>query len=116
MMKKIKSWISILLTACLCMTLTPSQTQAATNAEVRSKMIDILYGGAGGRMSCDFDGYVSTSGRHEGIDFVSSKGAGASIYSLISGEVTRVTNANKLSTLAIYDSQRESARGYVTTL
>ena len=112
-MKKLKNWLSILLVVCLCMTMMPLQVSAATNAEIRSKMIAVLYGNAGGRMSCDFDGYVTTSGRHEGIDFTASKGAGSSIYSLISGVVTRVTNANKLSTLAIYDSKNNKTVVYL---
>lgn len=112
-MKEIKKWISILLVVCLCMTVVPVQVSAATNAEIRSKMISVLYGNAGGRMTCDFDGYVTTSGRHEGIDFMASKGAGAAIYSLVSGVVTRVTNANKLSTLAIYDSKNNKTVVYL---
>lgn len=79
---------------------------AATNAEIKSKMVSILYGGAsGGYVSCDFDGYTTTKGRHEGIDFV--RYSGAPIYSLISGQVIRVANSSSvgtLSTLAIYDS------------
>lgn len=112
-MKKIKYWVSILLIACLGIIVLPIQASAATNGEIRSKMIAVLYGNAGGRMTCDFDGYVTTSGRHEGIDFMASKGAGSSIYSLISGVVTRVTNSDKLSTLAIYDSKNNKTVVYL---
>lgn len=79
---------------------------AASNAEIKAKMVSILYGGAsGGYVSCDFDGYTTTKGKHEGIDFV--RYSGAPIYSLISGQVVRVANSSSvgtLSTLAIYDS------------
>ena len=57
-------------------------------------------------LTCGFDGYVSTNGRHEGIDF--AKGYGSAIYSLADGIVTRVTHGKDgsgsgcLSTLAIY--------------
>lgn len=74
----------------------------ASNSDIQSKMLDRLYNASGGYVSCDFDGYVNTKGRHEGIDFCN--GAGKKIYSLISGEVIRVSNASSLSTCAIYDS------------
>lgn len=112
-MRKLKKWISALLVICLCIGINPIQARAATNSEIRTKMIAVLYANAGGRMSCDFDGYKNTSGRHEGIDFVASNGAGTSIYSLISGVVTRVTNADKLSTLAIYDSANNKTVVYL---
>ncbi|GHU97207.1 hypothetical protein FACS1894208_12510 [Clostridia bacterium] len=54
-------------------------------------------------MSCDFDSYKNTKGRHEGIDFTLYKGA--TIYSLITGKVTRVyVPSSGLSTITIYDS------------
>ena len=74
--------LSLVLAICLCLTMLPGmmiQADAASNSEIRSKIISILYNGAGGRLSCDFDGYVSTSGRHEGIDFCASGGKGTSI-------------------------------------
>ena len=76
---------------------------AASKSEIQSKMIEILYGNSGGKVSCDFDGYTTTQGRHEGIDF--SKYSGAKVYSLISGKVIRAYNPGSgLSTLSIYDS------------
>lgn len=76
--------------------------EAATKTSVQSKMLQILYAGKGGYVSCDYDGYVHTRGRHEGIDFTKAKGA--SIYSLVDGVVTRVSNSSSLSTCAIWDS------------
>ena len=65
-----------------------------------------LYGTSGGYISCGFDGYKNTSGRHEGIDFY--RGYGASVYSLTDGVITRVTEgyngSNGLSTIAIYSA------------
>lgn len=88
---------------------------AASNSEIKAKMVSVLYGGAsGGYVSCDFDGYSTTSGRHEGIDFV--RYSGAPIYSLISGEVVRVANSSSvgtLSTLAIYDSTNNKSVIYL---
>ena len=92
-----------LLTLAILLTVfSPLSAMAASHSEIQNKMVEILYSGAGGRMSCDFDGYVTTSGRHEGIDF--ARTYGARIHSISSGEVVRVSNASNLSTLAIYDA------------
>lgn len=65
-----------------------------------------LYKSSGGRLTCGFDGYVNTKGRHEGIDF--KKGTGSSVYSLTDGVITRITEgyrgSNGLSTIAIYSA------------
>lgn len=57
-------------------------------------------------ISCGFDGYSSTKGRHEGIDI--RCGNGAAVYALDGGVVTRVaagyTGSKGLSTIAIYNS------------
>ena len=67
-------------------------------------MSDALYRTSGGRISCGFDGYTTTSGRHEGIDFV--RNYGATVYSLTDGVITRITKgsngSNGLSTIAVY--------------
>lgn len=64
-----------------------------------------LYKNSSARISCGFDGYTTTSGRHEGIDFVCYNGA--PVYSLTAGTVVRVaygSNGSRgLSTIAIYD-------------
>ena len=100
MKKRFMAW---LLTLSMLLTVfSPLSAMAASHSEIQNKMVEILYSGAGGRMSCDFDGYVTTSGRHEGIDF--ARTYGARIHSISSGEVVRVSNASNLSTLAIYDA------------
>ena len=87
---------------------------AATNDEIRSRMISVLYGGSGGYMSCDFDGYVSTSGRHEGIDF--KIGAGNNVYSLSDGVVTSARQASGgLTTIAVYNSTYDITIIYLHT-
>lgn len=64
-----------------------------------------LYKNSSVRISCGFDGYTTTSGRHEGIDFVCYNGA--PVYSLTAGTVVRVAygsnDSRGLSTIAIYD-------------
>lgn len=65
-----------------------------------------LYHSSSAHVTAYYDGYVSTSGRHEGIDI--ARGIGYSVYSLVSGTVTRKTEGSRgsggLSTLAIYNS------------
>ena len=100
MKKRFMAWLLTL--AMLLTVFSPLSAMAASHSEIQNKMVEILYSGAGGRMSCDFDGYVTTSGRHEGIDF--ARTYGARIHSISSGEVVRVSNASNLSTLAIYDA------------
>ena len=95
-----------LLTLSMLLTVfSPLSAMAASHSEIQNKMVEILYSGNGGRMSCDFDGYVTTSGRHEGIDF--TRAYGARIHSISSGEVIRVSNDSNLSTLAIYDASAD---------
>ncbi|RSN43378.1 cell surface protein [Amycolatopsis sp. WAC 04197] len=68
-----------------------------------------LYHSDSGRISSYFDGYVSTSGRHEGIDF--ARGFGVSVYSMTQGQVIRKTEGSNgsggLSTLAIYNRDQD---------
>ncbi|WP_025273156.1 peptidase inhibitor family I36 protein [Haloglycomyces albus] len=65
-----------------------------------------LYHSSNARVTAYFDGYVNTSGRHEGVDI--TRYTGASVYSLTSGTVTNKTEGYRgsggLSTLAIYNS------------
>lgn len=66
-----------------------------------------------GYISSYFDGYVNTSGRHEGIDL--ARGSGAPVYSLTQGWVIRKTEgasgstsgSGALSTLAIYNRDQD---------
>ena len=83
-----------------------SNSNNSGNNNGQRTITNTLYGinSSNSRISCGFDGYTSTKGRHEGIDF--SLGQGRAIYSLVNGTVTRVTagGGSKLSTIAIYDS------------
>ena len=76
-----------------------------------------LYKAGGGGISCPFDGYTSTPGRHEGIDFARSIGSDA--HSLTSGVVTRITyganGSGGLSTIAIYNSASDKTVIYLHT-
>lgn len=76
-----------------------------------------LYKNSSARISCGFDGYTTTSGRHEGIDFVCYNGA--PVYSLVAGTVVRVaygrSGSSGLSTIAIYDSAANKTVIYLHT-
>ncbi|MFC4335890.1 peptidase inhibitor family I36 protein [Salininema proteolyticum] len=64
------------------------------------------YHSTSARVTAYFDGYLNTSGRHEGTDVRLS--VGSSVYAPVSGTVTRKTEGYRgsggLSTLAIYNS------------
>lgn len=72
----------------------------------RVNLSKALYNNNGAYITCGFDGYTSTSGRHEGIDIKYKNGA--PVYSLTDGIVVRVANgyngSKGLSTIAIYNS------------
>jgi hypothetical protein len=73
-----------------------------------------LYQSAGGAISSYFDGYLSTSGRHEGIDFARS--SGASVYSLIAGTViNKNEGGGGLSTISIYNADLNVSIIYLHT-
>ena len=84
---------------------------------VQSTMSEALYGTSGGYITCGFDGYVNTNGRHEGIDF--KKAQGAKVYSLTEGVITNVTKGSNgssgLSTIAIYNSATNKTVIYLHT-
>ena len=81
-----------------------SVAYAMTNAEIQQNIISRLYKGAGGRVSCDYDGYVTTPGRHEGIDIVCR--SGAPIYAVFNGTVTgRGVSDSGVTVLAVYNSE-----------
>lgn len=71
-----------------------------------TKMSTALYETSGGRITCGFDGYTSTPGRHEGIDIARS--IGSSVHALVSGKVVNVVRGSNgsggLSTIAIYNA------------
>ncbi|GAA1636608.1 M23 family metallopeptidase [Catellatospora bangladeshensis] len=73
-----------------------------------------VYHDAGGAISAYFDGYLSTSGRHEGIDF--ARGAGSPVYSLTAGTViNKVEGGGGLSTLSIYNAELDASIIYLHT-
>ncbi|GHU51760.1 hypothetical protein AGMMS49975_06190 [Clostridia bacterium] len=82
-------------------------------------MTNVLYGisTSSSNITCGFDKYTTTSGRHEGIDFF--YGIGKSVYSLIDGQVIRVTTGSTgssgLSTIAIYDASSNKTVIYLHT-
>lgn len=77
---------------------------ASTRSDIQNELVSRLYGGKGGHVSCDFDGYTTTAGRHEGIDIAYTNGA--AVYAILDGEITNIVNGyegkNGLSTIAIY--------------
>ncbi|MFC0038489.1 peptidase inhibitor family I36 protein [Actinomadura rayongensis] len=72
----------------------------------RTNMSYALYKTSGGRISCGFDGYSSTPGRHEGIDI--ARRVGSNVYALVSGQVIYIargrTGSGGLSTIAVYNA------------
>lgn len=74
-----------------------------------------LYKSSSAYISCGFDGYRTTSGRHEGIDMVYYDGA--PVYSLTDGVVIRVTYGQNgrsgLSTISIYDEAADKSVIYL---
>ncbi|MET0492820.1 MAG: peptidase inhibitor family I36 protein [Actinoplanes sp.] len=77
-----------------------------TNTGGRENLTHGLYHQSGGEITCGFDGYVNTPGRHEGIDIARS--IGSPVRALVSGEVINVVNGSNgsggLSTIAIYNA------------
>ncbi|MCP2336431.1 peptidase inhibitor family I36 protein [Actinomadura rupiterrae] len=65
-----------------------------------------LYLANGGRITCGFDGYHGTPGRHEGIDI--ARGIGSDVHALVAGQIINVvwgrTGGSGLSTIAVYNS------------
>lgn len=76
-----------------------------------------LYKNKSARISCGFNGYRNTKGKHEGIDIVCYNGA--AVYSLTDGVVTNVaygrSGSGGLSTIAIYDSSAKKTVIYLHT-
>ncbi|MFC4533676.1 peptidase inhibitor family I36 protein [Sphaerisporangium dianthi] len=80
--------------------------QFSPSSSARVNMSHALYAAAGGHISCGFDGYVHTSGRHEGIDIARS--VGSDVHALVSGQVINLARGRNgssgLSTIAIYNA------------
>lgn len=73
-----------------------------------------VYHSTGGEITAYFDGYLSTSGRHEGIDL--ARYSGAPVYSLTSGRVIyKNEGGGGLSTLSIYNATQNKSIVYLHT-
>ncbi|MEU4217710.1 peptidase inhibitor family I36 protein [Actinoplanes sp. NPDC026623] len=72
----------------------------------RTNLSYALYETSGGAITCGFDGYNNTPGRHEGIDIARS--VGSDVHALVAGTVTYVahgsTGSGGLSTIAVYNA------------
>lgn len=83
----------------------PASSNTSSNSG-RTNLSYALYKNNNAYISCGFDGYTNTKGKHEGIDV--RCGNGAAVYALADGVVVRVANgttgSNGLSTIAIYNS------------
>ncbi|AKU15623.1 peptidase inhibitor family I36 protein [Luteipulveratus mongoliensis] len=83
----------------------------------RTALSNAPYKGAAGHISCYFDGYLSQSGRHEGIDI--ARAVGVPVYAMVPGTVTRVSQGARggdgLSTIAIYNASLDKTIVYLHT-
>ncbi|WP_377639121.1 peptidase inhibitor family I36 protein [Oryzobacter terrae] len=81
-----------------------------------SRMVTGLYKNTG-RITAYFDGYLNTSGRHEGTDM--ARGIGAPVYAMLGGTVTRVTQGARggsgLSQIAIFNASQNKTLVYLHT-
>jgi murein DD-endopeptidase MepM/ murein hydrolase activator NlpD len=72
----------------------------------RTNMSYGLYKASGGRITCGFDGYTSTPGRHEGIDI--ARGVGSDVRALVAGKIIYIarghTGSSGLSTISVYNA------------
>ncbi|MCP2337981.1 peptidase inhibitor family I36 protein [Actinomadura rupiterrae] len=72
----------------------------------RVNMSWALYKTGGGHISCPFDGYTTTPGRHEGTDI--ARGIGSDVHALTSGKVIYIARGyngrSGLSTISIYNA------------
>jgi len=82
------------------------QFSPSSSSPGRVNLSSALYKTSGGYISCAFDGYTSTPGRHEGIDFF--RGTGTNVHSLVSGQVIHLARGanggSGLSTISIYNA------------
>lgn len=80
-----------------------------------TKLSYALYRSSGGRVTCGFDGYSSTPGRHEGIDIARS--IGSPVRALVSGQVINIVRgangSSGLSTIAVYNSSLDRTIVYL---
>jgi hypothetical protein len=82
------------------------QDASAPDTSAASTLTEALFGVQTSQsfVTCPYDGYVNTSGRHEGVDL--SYHTGAAVYSPVDATVIRKTNgyngSGGLSTIALY--------------
>ena len=83
----------------------------------RVDMSYALYNASGGSITCGFDGYHSTPGRHEGIDIARS--VGSDVHALTAGTVIYVargaTGSGGLSTISVYNASLNKTVIYLHT-
>lgn len=99
------------------LTATTASQKPSSNVSKRVNLSNALYKNSAAYISCGFDGYRNTKGRHEGIDIKYRNGA--AVYSLTDGVITRVANgfcgSKGLSTIAIYNSATRKTVIYLHT-
>ncbi|GHE48160.1 hypothetical protein GCM10017673_57400 [Streptosporangium violaceochromogenes] len=80
--------------------------QFSPSSSARVNMSYALYKARGGHISCGFDGYTHTPGRHEGIDV--ARGVGSNVHALVSGQIIYVAHGRNggsgLSTISVYNA------------
>jgi murein DD-endopeptidase MepM/ murein hydrolase activator NlpD len=80
--------------------------QFAPSGKPNSNLSYSLYNLGGGRITCGFDGYVNTPGRHEGIDI--ARGVDSPVRALVAGKVLNIVRgangSGGLSTIAVYNA------------
>ena len=83
----------------------------------RVNMSYALYQASGGRITCGFDGYQNTPGRHEGIDI--ARGIGSDVRALVAGKIIYIARGAKgsggLSTISIYNASLNKTVIYLHT-
>jgi murein DD-endopeptidase MepM/ murein hydrolase activator NlpD len=81
----------------------------------RTNLSYSLYKLGGGRITCGFDGYVNTPGRHEGIDI--ARGVGSPVRALVAGKVLNIVRgangSGGLSTIAVYNATYDKTVVYL---
>ncbi|MEV0660698.1 peptidase inhibitor family I36 protein [Actinomadura luteofluorescens] len=81
----------------------------------RTNMSYGLYAASGGSITCGFDGYTTTPGRHEGIDI--ARGIGSDVHALVAGKVIYIargaTGSSGLSTISVYNASLDKTVIYL---
>ncbi|WP_199486476.1 peptidase inhibitor family I36 protein [Actinomadura logoneensis] len=81
----------------------------------RVNMSYALYKTSGGRISCGFDKYTTTPGRHEGTDI--ARRIGSKVYALTSGKVIYIARGyngrSGLSTISVYNASTKKTVIYL---